>query len=803
MGTTLLRSLLRHRLSTALNIAGLGLGISVFLTMALIVRYEYGYDSAVPHSGHLYQLVIDPHPPGRAREEFEQISFVPFPFLREDFPGIQAAIRLENGSKPVRVGDVLAQEPVVMADASFFSVFDLPLAAGTKRGALDGTGKAVIAGRIARKYFGTSDAVGRQILIGGVPTTITAVLADEAANTTLRFGVIIPFPSDAMNAPLFRHWRASNGRIWLRIDHPDAAKLINTAMVGYPYRYPDGDMTSGEMHDWFGDGGLKLIPLRGVHFRGASTGQFGASSRLLVDALGLIGLAALATAIINYVNLATAQSGLRTREVALRKVMGATRIRLIIQFLGEAIVLVAVAGLFGAVLTEVALAWVDALGGWTVSLDWGFVVPTLLAVIAGVGVLAGAYPTLVLSAYRPAAVLAASKMPAGGRHGATVRSTLVVVQFALAITLTICTLVIGSQVRFERALDRGLRQDGLIVVNALHDKSLIGRQASLVRKLASVPGVQRIAIADIFPHHLYSNRGWRREGSGPEVDTFWGSVGTGYFPSLGARLLAGRWLDEAHGTDFHADPLTAGHGVSVMLSRQAARQLGFASPASAIGQVVTYAGGSRFRVIGVVEDMRFGDNRDPALPLLFLGATGGMSEGAALIRFSGVSNQEELARLQAAWRQLAPGVPFSGRSMADIVADEYRVDAKHSTLFGIGSAVAIGIACLGLYGLSAFNVARRRHEIGIRKVLGARTGNVLVLLIGQFLRPVLLANALAWPTAFLLMRNWLAGFDQRIRLGVGQFVLVSVGAALIAGAVVFAQTLHAARQAPAAALRQE
>ncbi|WP_264812646.1 ABC transporter permease, partial [Gluconacetobacter sacchari] len=405
----------RRGLYGALNLLGLGLGVAVFLTMMLIVRYEYEYDSYLPGASHIYQVDDDLRPAGRAPYENSWISFVPVPFMKQDFPEINQVLRIIETPMPVRAGPVLEQDMVTLTDRNFMSVFDLPMLEGNKATALDGPGKVVLSATMARKYFGTIHAIGRRMRIdnSGEDEIVSAIVADPPPNATSDFGIIMVFPSAWLEKLPFHNWGSQWGHVWVRIDDPRAVPRIAAGLRGFPYRHPAG-WTESLIRFVYGDGGLTLVPLHAVHFHNAAIGEGGVSRRL-IDILGLVGLAALATAIVNYVNLATARAALRAREVAMRKVLGATRRALIGRFMGDAVALVAMAVLVGLALTELSLRWVNMLGGWNIAFDWTYVLPVSVLIVLIVGIVAGIYPALVLSSFRPAAVLAASRMPAGGR----------------------------------------------------------------------------------------------------------------------------------------------------------------------------------------------------------------------------------------------------------------------------------------------------------------------------------------------------------------------------------------------------
>ncbi|GAA4489585.1 ABC transporter permease [Gluconacetobacter tumulicola] len=803
---SLLRGLARHPLYTAINLAGLSLGIAVFLTMALIVRYETGYDTGLPETGGLYRLDQIWTLPGRAPDEIPGASFVAAPFLHQDFPAIAGVLRLVIQSQPVHVGARVEQEDTSFADPTFFSFFRLRALDGDPRSALAGPADIAIPASIALKYFGTIHAVGRTMRIAqdARPFVVTLVYADPPPNATYHFGIVARIPPEAAEWEAVTHWGSTWGPLFIRIPDARALPSIRAGLRHYMARHP-GANTLQTIRDDMGDGGLIPVPFREIHFRDAEIGA-GTISRTLITILGLVGLAALFTAGINHINLATACASLRAREVAVRKVLGATRASLIRRFMAEAMVLTAVAAFCGLALCEMAIHLIGTLGGWQLTLDPVFCGIMLAAIVLVVGMGAGFYPAMVLSAYAPAPVLAASRMPAGGRMGARLRALLVTLQFGFAIGLAICTLVMTDQAHFVHMMARGITTSGLIVVTSAADDSLIDRQGALRHALGAVPGVTGVERSDIYPHFV-------TDGDAFSLDTTqhnhaslnWGFATPGYADLYGLKLLAGRWFELQRGEDLRGTHRLLPSIRSVVLSRAAVERLGIGSPQAAIGRLVREEDAApTLRVIGVIDDLRLNGPHERIRPLLFYGLRPDDQARTAVamhVRFSGVSAPDMIARLQAAWIATAPDVPFAAETVSDILAQDSRSDREHGLLFGMGAGISVGIAALGLYGLSLFTVSRRRHEIGIRKVLGARTGNVLALLVEHFLRPVLLANLIAWPVAWALMRIWLNGFDQRIALTPWPFIEATLSAILIGYATVIAQTLQAARQPPARALR--
>ncbi len=461
-------------------------------------------------------------------------------------------------------------------------------------------------------------------------------------------------------------------------------------------------------------------------------------------------------------------------------------------------------------MVEIAVRLVNALGGWSLRVEYGWMLSLLSLVVLGVGAGAGSYPAVLLARYQAAPVLAAARLPSGGRAGIRLRALLVLLQFVAAISFAICTLVIDDQAAFLRAADRGFQRQGLILVLSTSIAQLTTRQPVILDQFRRLPGVVAASASNGVPNggdiSLY---GSSRPGQpGPQPSLVSQTVADDYFRTYGIPLLAGRVFDATHGTDdaAHVPPGTASvpARLGTVISRTAVSSLGYRDPQAALGQHFGIAGGrQQLTIIGVVDDVRFTSPRESVAPQFYLERTDGIDNAPIVVRFAAVPRAEMTRRLQAVWRRLAPDEPFRAQSVEDRLAAFYRPDQQRARLFSVGAILAIAIACVGLYGLASFSTARRVREIGIRKTLGASTGDVLVLLVGQFVRPVLIANLIAWPIAWMLMRGWLAGFDQRIALSPRYFAAATAGSLIVSVLTVLGQAWRVARAEPALALRHE
>ncbi|HEX7657255.1 MAG TPA: FtsX-like permease family protein, partial [Sphingomonas sp.] len=594
------------------------------------------------------------------------------------------------------------------------------------------------------------------------------------------------------------HWGSGSLITFLRFRDADAARAFDAALPGFLDRhaFPPGDLKKGTYFQ-------NITPLPALHLASPS-------DRAIVVTLAIVGLLTLLIAVVNYVNLATARAGLRAREVALRKVLGGTRASIMAQFLGEAVATVALAALIGLALAEAALPLVNAAGGTALSIEYvgrdGVLMPLAVTVIV-VGLLAGTYPALVLSGFRPTGVLASARAPGGGRTGARVRRGLVVVQFAIAIAFAIGTAVMFAQVAHLRSADLGFRRDGLIVVRSFPYGALDqGTKDNLIRAFRATPGVVDATVGQYAPGDQMTTNAenyWLPNAPAAQHSLLTVPIAPDYFQTYGARLLAGRFLNVRYGGDDLAGwKESAAAPLDVIVNETALRELGIADPDSAIGQVL--ADPRPFRIVGVVADLHFLSPREPVSGTLYMLDTRRFSSGIAAVRYAGVDAATITARLEAAWKRVAPTVPFDARTVEqNLWENYYQQDARRARLFTIGAVLAVLIGCIGLYGLASFDTARRVKEIGIRKTLGASTSDVLKLLIAQFLKPVVIANLLAWPLAYFAMRKWLSNFDDRIALSPLFFIGATVLALAIACLTVFSQAWRVARAEPARALRYE
>ena len=799
------RSAVRDRLHTLINIGGLALGLAAALLIALYVRHELTYDNFLDGADRVYRVSAQLTVPGRPMAWYADPPEHTAGPLALDFPELDGVARLYPDRVGVRHGQVEATELIYWADPDFLSVVGIKTVAGNAATALDAPDSVVLTRSMARKYFGSDAPIGAMLEFNRHdPMRVAAVIEDLPSVS--HFVIDILASGRAAGSPQTEEDNETykpgttqfRGYVYTRLKAGVAAADLEARLPDFVARHlPLDSTTPGD------DTGLvlKLDPVTGAHLLPYVEDMKDVGSPATLAAIGLVGLLIIAVASINFVNLMTARAARRALEIGVRKALGASRRQLILQFMAEALGFAAVAALVAIAMVELALPGVNAL------LDRRIVFaywrdPALLlgalGVVAAVGAGAGLYPALVLARLDPAAVLKSARAVATG--GGRLRQALVVLQFAVSIGLGIATLVIHWQTEF--ATNQSLRFDKEQVVLARTREACAD---GFRNEVGTVLGVRGTVCTRAAPLDFSSSDTAATLADGRKVQIDIIDVDFGFFDFYGLKLLAGRDFDRARSTDQLPDDPAAEMAASIVINEAAMRAFGFASPSAAIGQAAAI-GGVREKnrpseIIGVVPDFPIGSIRRAVQPSAFY--VDRAQWGLLAIRLDGARIPETLAAIDRLWSHRDVQGPLR-RMFLDAEIDRlYRDVERQGRIFAGFSAVAIVIGCLGLFALSAFAAERRTKEIGIRKALGASTGDVAKLLIWQFAKPVLIANLLAWPVAWWLMQRWLEGFAYRIELGWLPFLAAGAVALAIAVATTGFHALQAARSRPVTALRYE
>jgi putative ABC transport system permease protein len=827
-----LRALAKNKVYAFINIFGLSLGIAACLLILTFVRYEFSYDSWMPEADRAYQLQNFYLPTERGGEEMklQMTSIVSGAALQKDFPQVEKRVYLTSQGMVIeKDGQPTTPERGVLVDGNIFEILRIPFVKGDPAHALDDTSSLVLSESEAEKYFPGSDPVGKTLTVtsGDMKQDyrVTGVFKDLPKNTSLRFSVVARFDPQTYfrKVPtMLTSWNNQGGYIYVKLRPGTDVKAMEAQFPAWEKRnIPDDPGEPGPHENPGSYGDWHLVNIRDVHLgEGQAASMMPGADKQTILTFAVIALMILAMACINFTNLATARASQRAREVALRKVLGATRRQLITQFIGESILVAAIAMVIALALAELAIRPLNAFLEADMSIHYlgsdGILLPVIVLALI-VGLAGGVYPAVYLSRFQPARVLKANKSGAEAEGSGRLRNLLVVGQFAVSIGLIICTAVVYSQTIYARTMDAGYKREGLFQVYNLNAPAVEPVAKTLLEEVRRIPGVTAAGRTSISVNPgNNSMTSARRLGQTQSVQIGVYGMDPGVIDALGMKLLAGRNFNETIAMDdsttpspvnIEAEKALVARGTNVIVSEAAAKRLGYATPQEAIGKPIQVGftvpeAGSWVpaTIVGVVTDVRYRSVRQPLQPILYFYQTTGYQQ--LLVRANGDLKAIN-AQVEAIWKRLAPDHPYFSRYVTDVVHDLYNQDERRAQLFGMFAILAAVIGCLGLFGLASFTAERRTKEIGIRKVLGARTQDIVRLLVWQFSRPVLIANLIAWPVAWWVMRDWLNQFDIRIDLTPTPFALAGVLALVIAVATIGVHAFRVARTNPVHALRYE
>ena len=823
-----LRALAKNRVYAFINIFGLALGIAACLLILTFVRYEFSYDSWLPGAEDTYELQTEylPTPLGGLPSVSQATAYAAGQAFKKDFPQAEQVVWTSSqGLTFIKDGVPTTPRRGYITDGQLFQVLRVPFVRGNAATALSDPHSIVLSEDEAKVQFGDADPIGRTLTVvsGNMQANyrVTGVFRNIPKNSHLDMTAVArvdPVDYFRKTPATVTSWTWQTGQVYVALKPGTDVASVNAQTPAWEKRnIPDDPSTNpptnpGEFTDY------RLVNVRDIHLSEARGQGRPNGDRQAIVTFGAVALLILAMACINFTNLATARASQRAREVALRKVLGANRRQLIVQFLGESLLVAAIAMLIALALAELAIGPLNAFLDAEMALHYfgahGVLLP-LLGLTAIVGLAGGLYPALYLSRFEPARILKANKSAADAEGRGRLRNILVVTQFAISIALIICTAIIYAQTIYARNVDAGYKREGLIQINGAGRPQVEAVAETFLQQTRNLPGVSDAAQVSLgIASGNNSTTDVNIPGSSPVTLGVYG-VDTHSFETLGLRLIAGRNFSRAIAMDDSTLPTPpdlafekafVARGANVILSELATRRLGYSTPAAALGKQVQLVMASpelgliTATVVGVVSDAHFRTIREPIQPIIYFRQTAGFNR--LLVRFAG-NPAEAMANVERLWKRLLPDVPFNARFVEDIVHDLYNADERRAQLFGMFAILAVVIGCLGLFGLAAFTAERRTKEIGIRKVLGARTRDIVRLLVWQFSRPVLIANLIAWPVAWWVMRDWLNQFDVRMGLGPLPFVLAGLLALAIAVLTIGAHAFRVARTNPVHALRYE
>ena len=824
--TVAVRALAKSKTYSIINIAGLAIGMAACIMILLYVRYEQSYDRWLPDAENTYQFQAwYPHPDSGEPMFLQMGSYISKGAIKKDFPQVErVGYALSSSPVILKDGKASSADDYVFTDDDLLKVVKLPLVSGTT---LPAAQTAVVSQSEAIKRFGTDQVLGRTItaVSKGVSRDykITGVFKDIPKNSHMKLSGIlrVDFNNYFADTPEFlTSWGWQSGYVYLRLRPGTDVRQLEAAIPAWKKRNIPDEFNNGVRTNPGDEEEFHFVNVRDIHLgKAQGAAMTPGNDRRTIATFAIIAVLILGMAVVNFTNLATARASQRAREVALRKVLGATRRQLVVQFVAESILISAVAMLLGLALVELLAKPFAAFLDASLALDYlgrdGILLPAIGLTLL-VGILSGLYPAFFLSRFQPAQVLKANRSAAETPGSGRLRQALVVLQFAVSIGLIICTAVVYSQTVYARTVDPGYKRDHILQVDNIGRRQLSGRGEMIVEQMRKVPGVVAVGRTELgVATNDNRNTGVVLPGASKTIELGNYEVDAGFFDAMGLKLVAGRWFDPNRPMDDQTVPATpdlaaeramAARGVNVVINELAAKRLGYTSPQDAIGKTFRSelyskgTGTANITVIGVIGDTRPRSARDQIQPMMLRETREG--PGWMIVRYRGDPLAVRSA-VEEKWKELASDVPFDAKFSEDIVRELYQADRSRAQIFAAFALLAVIIGCLGLFGLAAFTAERRTKEIGIRKVLGARTRDIVQLLVWQFSRPVIIANIIAWPAAWWLMRDWLNGFDQRIPLTPLPFALAAAIALGIAIATVVGHAIRVAQANPIHALRYE
>jgi putative ABC transport system permease protein len=798
-----IRSFLKHKAFAFLNIVGLSLGMVASLLILQYVKYERSYDSFHSKAADIYRVNYNQWQHGKLR--FECAAAVPAvgPALKNNFPEVLRFTRLypvsgiASYNSPTRGVVSFRETKMQIADSSVFEVFDIKLLEGDKLQSLAGPNKAVLSERAVKRYFADEDPIGKTISWDGTRKfEVTGVFENLPDNSHIKFDILFSY------ATLNRETDNESEKSWGWYDFNTYVLLQPGTDVHALQAKWDRWLAEARSEEWKKYNGKAEYPLQNIldiHLGPVLLQESQPDDRGDGDsvyALSIIALFILIIAWVNYINLATAKSFERANEVGVRKVMGAQKDQLMYQFLSEAVLV----NLFAAVISVVSvrLLWpvFGDLSGRTIPLDYLWQSDFWLTVgglFLGGALLAGFYPAVVLSGFKPISVLKGKVM--SSPKGNYLRKGLVVFQFVASVVLISGSVVVYQQLKFMRNQDLGvdinqtlvLKGPG-VVYDSLFQQSLEGMKADAMR----IPGIKKMAWSSNVPgDEIFWATGIRRLTADAT-----GNI-SGYTVGMDADYVDAFGLDIIEGRNFD---ITTQRRKSVILSRAMTVALDFKDPKSAIGEKVIQ-GRDTLEIIGVLENYHQMSLKEQVTPLVYR-YTPHFARFLSFKMETG-NSREILAQVEQSWNTHFPGNPMDYFFLDQFFNRQYDSDRRFGQIFSLFTALAIFVACLGLFGLASFVTIQRTKEIGIRKALGSSSSDVVLLLSKDFVLLVLLANVIAWPLAWMTMDRWLENFPYRININPVLFILSGLVVVVIAFLSVGFQTIKAARVNPARTLRSE
>ena len=790
-----LRNLRKHKVYSFINILGLAVGLAASVLIALYVFDELSYDRFHVNADRTYRVVADWSNKGDSRIHQLGTPSVLARTIRSFYPQVESLVQITGpfGDCVIRYGENALKEPdVFAAEPSFFTVFTFPLLKGDSETALRDPYSLVMTQSLAAKLFGQEDPLDKTVEIPVLsqqhPFRVTGIARDVPQNSHFRFELLLSlitlFPQENPG------WTSNNFATYLLLRDGVTQELMEEKLVEIDKVYFEG----GRPHlPWI----WTLEPVKNIHlYADLVTGNQPNGSIAYVKLFTVVAFLILFIAGINFVNLATARSAKRAREVGIRKIVGSLKRQLVGQFLGESILLSLIALIFAVVIIQAALPFYRSMTGRALSLPYfsnPFVIPGLLGLALLVGFLAGLYPAFFLSSFRHTDVLKGSPLAGKGRRSLVLRSGLVVFQFAMSVLLIIGSLVIFRQLNYIKSQRLGFDKDHVVVVH--NADNLFSQYDAFKERLNQHSGISGVSAVRSIPGAGTPNWGIGVQGVADDrpLNMNFLTCDHDFAEVLNIQMVEGRFFSREYPSDVDA----------VVINEKAAEYFGIPEP---VGKKLRiWWTKKNLTIIGIMDDIHFESlHRDVrSMGYVLPEAIGSTRRPFLLVKVDSARAYEVLSFIREAWDSVSAGLPFEFSFMDDRINGLYQNDNRAGKIVTIFSCLAIFVSCLGLFGLAAFITEQRTKEIGVRKVLGARLPQIVWLLTGQFVKWVIVANVIAWPVGYWVMDRWLRGFAFRTGLPAMIFLASGLAALGIALVTVSSQVIKAALSNPAQSLKYE
>ena len=798
------RSMRKKRGYYILNIGGLTIGLTSFIFISLYVINELTYDRFHRNYENIYRIKITGQFAGGALDQ--AVTAAPMAqAILNDYPEVLEAVRIRGmGDWLIRFGDIKFNEAgVLFADSTFFNVFDFRLLRGDPKTALIRPRSMVLSEEFAQKYFGNQDPLGQRLNVESdtVFYTVTGVIQNVPENSHLQFDMlasISTYPGMAND----QTWISHSFHTYIVVQEGADRNVLQEKFREMVIKYvgPQLKEVIGQTIEDFRKAGndftYVLEPIEDIHLKGATQYNMEPPGSLTtVYIFGAIAVLILIIAIINYVNLATAKSASRAKEVGIRKVSGVSKTGLIIQFLSESLLVVFMAGLLALILVYVLLPVLSQVAGKQVSLSLvsgtgG--VTAIIALLFFVGIASGFYPAFVLASFNPVDVLKGTMSP--GSMSKRLRAVLVIFQFTVSIIIIVGSIIVYRQINFLTTKDIGFGKENLVILKRVD--SFWRQKEAFRNQLLEIPGIKNVGFSRNIPGTNFSNNAFFNDND-PERKTYLinqGQVSLDFPEALGVRLAAGRFFSREFGTD----------SLAIMINEAAVKSLGLIDP---VGKYILQPRGpqqfQRLQIIGIMQDFNIESMHKEISPVCLTVMGPGGGDQYATVRLTGNDIPGTLRAIEEIWGKFTSAQPFQYDFFTDLWDNQYLSEMRTGKIFIIFSFLAVLIACLGLLGLVTYITNKRTREIGIRKTYGASAESVLGLLSKEVIYLVIIASLVACPVAFFGSRYWLEGFATRISVDPLIFILATLIMLAIGWLSVSYQTIRAAGYNPSRALREE